>query len=301
MLLYADSKLAEIKTLVETLNQNAQEAKSLLSPANIKASMSQNFAQLENTTNQKFSNLSQAIQSKIDSMFATTAKQLASQNTQNLTTTIQETLTDEKIKSIVGVSELKDKVSSDFLAQNTQNIANSLKTTLQESLKEQVAQDLQESLAPEIKEILQTQIGDILEHIEFDTITFSSEQMEYIATSLLAKEELHNILRVSFSAALNEKLHHNPDFLRAITQSVEKGVDTFVQSQFLDFKHFLLKSSSTLANQITTLQYANTILTTKALEDLELKFDQELAKKRQEYQESLKNPNAIKHNVYQTI
>ena len=31
MLLYADSKLAQIKQLVDELNQNAQEAKTLLS------------------------------------------------------------------------------------------------------------------------------------------------------------------------------------------------------------------------------------------------------------------------------
>ena len=57
MLLYADSKLAQIKQLVDELNQNAQEAKTLLSSSNIQSAIQNSFNELTSSTNTKFSSL----------------------------------------------------------------------------------------------------------------------------------------------------------------------------------------------------------------------------------------------------
>lgn len=309
MLLYADSKLTKLEELTQELNQNAKEAKTLLSSANIKSAIAQSFTDLESSTTTKITQLQNDLHSTIDSTLSTKSEELKTQNSSMFSTQLREFLTDEKIKSIVGVSELKDKVSSDFLAQNTQNITNALKANLEPTLKELLHQELKQTLEPsiasDVKTALEQKITQTLEEtisaIEVSEIPLTNEQIISIVGTMLNEPSAMETIRVEFSKTINEKLNTNSDLAREFATQITSKIGDFFQTQVLDFKSFLLRSHQALASQTQIIAQAHNIIANKHLQDLELKFEQELAQKREEYQQKLKDPNTIKHNIYQTI
>ena len=247
MLLYADSKLAQIKQLVDELNQNAQEAKTLLSSSNIQSAIQNSFNELTSSTNTKFSSL----QSNLEN---------------TLTTQLQETLTNQ-------------------LRQDLEQKTNQTLPTLTNELSQAMSQKLQE----------------VLDTLEISKIPLDENQISQIAQSLLDEGKVINTLRVEFSKTLNEKLTQNTDFKNLIEQKIQDSILNFRSTEAMEFRYFLLKTNTIFSDLLIGISHANTIVTTNALADLELEYKKKLEHKRQEYLESLKNPNAPYHNVYQKI
>lgn len=306
MLLYADSKLTKLEELSRELNQNAQEAKNLLNPAHIKSALTQSFNDLESNTTTRIQKLQSNLTNTINTTLAQKSQELTSQNTANFSTKLREFFTDDKIKSIVSVSELKEKVSTDFLAQNTQNITNAIKEKLTPILVQSLSQTLQSTLEPtlqqEIKSTLEQNITERLESV-FEQITVSEipltqEQITSIVGALLQDKNAMQTLRVEFSKSINEKLNTNTDLSQQIANQLSTKITEFLQVQVLDFKHFLLRTNVALAEQMQVISHAHNIIANKHLKDLEIEFQKELAKKREQYEQ---NPNAVRHNIYQTI
>ena len=148
MLLYADSKLAQIKQLVDELNQNAQEAKTLLSSSNIQSAIQNSFNELTSSTNTKFSSLQSNLENHLNTTLTQKTQELETQNTQALGNFVREFLNDDKIKTLISVESIQNKAIEDFITQNTQNITqgikNTLTTQLQETLTNQLRQDLEQ-------------------------------------------------------------------------------------------------------------------------------------------------------------
>ena len=107
MLLYADSKLAQIKQLVDELNQNAQEAKTLLSSSNIQSAIQNSFNELTSSTNTKFSSLQSNLENHLNTTLTQKTQELETQNTQALGNFVREFLNDDKIKTLISVERIQ--------------------------------------------------------------------------------------------------------------------------------------------------------------------------------------------------
>lgn len=312
MLLYADSKLAQIKQLVDELNQNAQEAKTLLSSSNIQSAIQNSFNELTSSTNTKFASLQSNLENHLNTTLTHKTQELETQNTQALGNFVREFLNDDKIKTLISVESIQNKAIEDFITQNTQNITqgikNTLTTQLQETLTNQLRQDLEQktnqtlpTLTNELSQAMSQKLQEVLDTLEISKIPLDENQISQIAQSLLDEGKVINTLRVEFSKTLNEKLTQNTDFKNLIEQKIQDSILNFRSTQAMEFRYFLLKTNTIFSDLLIGISHANTIVTTNALADLELEYKKKLEHKRQEYLESLKNPNAPYHNVYQKI
>ena len=302
MLLYADSKLAQIKQLVDELNQNAQEAKTLLSSSNIQSAIQNSFNELTSSTNTKFSSLQSNLENHLNTTLTQKTQELETQNTQALGNFVREFLNDDKIKTLISVESIQNKAIEDFITQNTQNIKNTLTTQLQETLTNQLRQNLEQktnetlpTLTNELSQAMSQKLQEVLDTLEISKIPLDENQISQIAQSLLDEGKVINTLRVEFSKTLNEKLTQNTDFKNLIEQKIQDSILNFRSTEAMEFRYFLLKTNTIFSDLLIGISHANTIVTTNALADLELEYKKKLEHKRQEYLD------APYHNVYQKI
>lgn len=305
MLLYADQKLEQLNALATQLNLNAQEAKTLLSSTNIKSAMQSNFSELESSTNASINKLKTTLTQEINTELESAKKSLESANTQNLNTQVQEFLTDEKIKSLFDFESAKEHLTQSFLSKNTDSLNAKITNTLNLELKTTILDTLTPALQTELEQTLDEQVkvalNSALEDLHISEVEFSDGQLQEIVRALLNSQAIQTTLREEFSAHLNEKLHTNTDLQNALNAIFAQSIDSFFSAQNADFKHFLLKTHALFTNQVCALSSAYATFRDHALAELQLDLQHSLDLKRQEYQNKLKDPQAIVHNVYQRI
>lgn len=316
MLLYADSKLDKLQSLATELNNNAKDAKEMLSPTHIKAAMQTQFNSLQTQNTNQMNDLKQSLENEINTLIQESLETLKNDATTQNNQALKEFLNDEKLKTLVELNpqEITARITQDFITNNTEQMHNEIKQDLTQQGEAEIKESIKTYIQEHFTHTLQELIIQYLQESPNDPLAISlpNDQIEILAERIYDNQSNTKAFYIAFSKIFNAKLQTNTELIHTIQYIFSKNIKEFHESKALDFKFQILKQYNYINAQLDNIAFSNHLLLKKDLDNLKEKHEQEIATrklefekdlqtKRKEWQDSLEKPDSIKHNILQAI